>query len=140
MVTYDVLPSDERLARFEALGDAPLVLPNSWTPKQRYYLYHLRSDSDSDHAPAPRGPSNVFDAGAIDAGLRAVLDAHQSKRHPDADTPDDDAPELENTAFLATLATTLGTNAVASFLRPREPPRARVGPRGARTSGVHESL
>jgi len=40
LVTYDVLPDDPRLERWRQLGEA-IVLPNSWTARQRYYLYAL---------------------------------------------------------------------------------------------------
>ena len=39
LVTYDTLPSDSRLSAWKQLD--VLVLPNSWTAKQRYYLYVL---------------------------------------------------------------------------------------------------
>ena len=39
LVTYDVLPKDSRLAAWKQLD--VVVLPNSWTAKQRYYLYVL---------------------------------------------------------------------------------------------------
>ena len=40
LVTYDALPQDPRLREWKQLGDA-VVLPNSWTARQRYYLYVL---------------------------------------------------------------------------------------------------
>jgi len=39
LVTYDVLPSDPRLREWKQLD--VVVLPNSWTARQRYYLYVL---------------------------------------------------------------------------------------------------
>ena len=39
LVTYDVLPKDSRLSAWKQLD--VLVLPNSWTARQRYYLYVL---------------------------------------------------------------------------------------------------
>ncbi len=39
LVTYDALPQDPRLAAWKQLD--VVVLPNSWTARQRYYLYVL---------------------------------------------------------------------------------------------------
>ena len=39
LVTYDVLPNDSRLSQWKQLD--VVVLPNSWTARQRYYLYVL---------------------------------------------------------------------------------------------------
>jgi len=39
LVTYDALPQDPRLSEWKQLD--VIVLPNSWTARQRYYLYVL---------------------------------------------------------------------------------------------------
>ena len=60
LVTYDALPTEKEcpeLANFKALGE-PLVLPNSWTPRQRYYVYELQpSEASAPVDPAVDAPA-----------------------------------------------------------------------------------
>lgn len=109
LVTYDALPEDPRLAKFEALGEA-LVLPNSWTAKQRYYLYAVAGGAADEklHA-APLTPT-------ADEGVIAVAASHEGFRHPDAATPDGAAPEEGSALVLDDLGKALGTDAVRGFL------------------------
>ena len=116
VVTYDDLPAGFDLGRLRPLGE-PLVLPNSWTPKQRYYVFEVVADGEARADVAAEGFEHPL-ALTDDAPLRALADSHQGRRHPDALTADGALPEADQRPFLDQLAATLGTDAVAGFLAP----------------------
>ena len=116
VVTYDDLPAGFDLGRLRPLGE-PLVLPNSWTPKQRYYVFEVVADGEARADVAQEGFEHPL-ALTDDAPLRALADSHQGRRHPDALTADGALPEADQRPFLDQLAATLGTDAVAGFLAP----------------------